>query len=220
MSNSDTKIKAIEAYNLIKGLILTGKALPGSRLIISDLELKLNVGRGSIREALMRLDKTGLVENIPHKGAIVVPPPSLKEMQYIYNARVEIEINLAVEAMNNSQTSDITQLEEINEVMRTNWNDDVLFFENDKLFHSKIFSLAKMPHLQATAERLMDYVDMFLNAYRYSSVNKEVFLVQHRCIVSAIENKNEVTLRAQMKENILVGFELVEKEFVRLGHRY
>lgn len=219
MSNSNTKIKAIEAYNLIRGLILTGKALPGSRLIISDLELKLNVGRGSIREALMRLDKTGLVENIPHKGAIVVPPPSLKEMQYIYNVRVEIEINLAVEAMINSQPDDIIQLKEIQEIMSTNWNDDVLFFENDKLFHSKIFSLAKMPHLQATAERLMDYVDMFLNAYRYSSVNKEVFLVQHRCIVSAMENKDEVTLRAQMKENILVGFELVEKEFMRLGHR-
>ena len=220
MSNHDIKIKAVEAYNLIRGRILTGEALPGSRLVISELEQKLGVGKGPIREALMRLDKSGLVENVPHKGAIVIPPPSLKEMQYIYNARLEIELSLSIEAMQHATKNDIARLNKIQDQMRINKDIDELFFENDKIFHAQLYALAQMPHLQATTDRLMDYVDLFLNSYRYTQENKDVFLEQHRCILIAMENKDEAVLKEQLKNNIMIGFELVEQEFARLGRRY
>lgn len=220
MNNSDTKIKVLEAYNLIRGLILTGEALPGSRLIISELEQKIGVGKGPIREAIMRLDKTGLVENVPHKGAIVVSPPSLKEMQLIYNARLEIEVNLAFEAMRNAKKADINHFRKNHENMILNRENNFLFFENDKRFHSQLYALAKMPHLQATADRLMDYVAIFLNSYRYTTENKDLFLEQHHNILLALENKDELILREQMRNNIRIGFELVEKAFARLGRKY
>ena len=84
MSTAST-IKSLAAYDLIRDMILSGEALPGTRLVLVDLEKKLGVGRGPIRDALMRLDKSGLVQNIPYKGAIVMMPPSSKEIEHIFD---------------------------------------------------------------------------------------------------------------------------------------
>ena len=46
---------------MIRNMILSGEALPGTRLVLTELEEKMGVGRGPIRDALMRLDKSGLV---------------------------------------------------------------------------------------------------------------------------------------------------------------
>ena len=81
MKAETSTVKSLSAYNLIRELILKGELLPGSRLVLTELEEKLNIGRGPIREALMRLDRSGLVQNIPYKGALVAPLPSFREMQ-------------------------------------------------------------------------------------------------------------------------------------------
>jgi len=52
----------------------------GYHLVLTELEAELGIGRGPIREALMRLDKSGLVKNIPFKGAVVANPPSRREI--------------------------------------------------------------------------------------------------------------------------------------------
>ena len=71
MNKIASKIKSLTAYEMIRDMILSGEALPGTRLVLTELEEKTGVGRGPIRDALMRLDKSGLVQNIPYKGAVV-----------------------------------------------------------------------------------------------------------------------------------------------------
>ncbi|PID74193.1 MAG: GntR family transcriptional regulator, partial [Desulfobacterales bacterium] len=61
-------MKSLRAYEKIRDMILRGRKLPGTRLVIADLEQELGIGKGPIREALMRLDRSGLVKNIPYKG--------------------------------------------------------------------------------------------------------------------------------------------------------
>ena len=68
MSKITSKIKSLTAYEMIRDMILSGEALPGTRLVLTELEEKMGVGRGPIRDALMRLDKSGLVQNIPIRG--------------------------------------------------------------------------------------------------------------------------------------------------------
>ena len=51
--------------------ILSGKYLPGDRLIEAELTSELEVGRGPVREALRRLESEGLVSIEPHRGAAV-----------------------------------------------------------------------------------------------------------------------------------------------------
>ena len=66
MSTAST-IKSLAAYDLIRDMILSGEALPGTRLVLVDLE-KVGVGAAPSVMPLMRLDKSGLVQNIPSWG--------------------------------------------------------------------------------------------------------------------------------------------------------
>ena len=52
-------MKSLIAYEKIRDMILSGIKRPGTRLILSELEEELGIGRGPIREALMRLDRSG-----------------------------------------------------------------------------------------------------------------------------------------------------------------
>ena len=117
MNKIASKIKSLTAYEMIRDMILSREAIPGTRLVLTELEEKTGVGRGPIRDALMRLDKSGLVQNIPYKGAVVTLPPSFREMEHIYRLRIQVEIVLAIEAMRVASHSDIAQLEEIASAM-------------------------------------------------------------------------------------------------------
>jgi len=51
--------------------ILSGRLAIGQRLVESDLTREFGVGRSSVREAIRQLSSEGLVEIIPHRGAVV-----------------------------------------------------------------------------------------------------------------------------------------------------
>jgi DNA-binding GntR family transcriptional regulator len=56
--------------NLTKS-ILNGELKPGDQLVESIIAEHMQVSRGPVRDALIRLENEGLVENIPRKGTFV-----------------------------------------------------------------------------------------------------------------------------------------------------
>ena len=219
MTDDTATVKSLTAYHKIRELILSGDMLPGSRLVLAELEARLNVGRGPVREAIMRLDKSGLVQNIPYKGAVVMPPPSFREMEVMYQLRVQVERIMAVEAMRKARLEDVEALEALAADMVDSCDDESLFFHQDRQFHSQLYALAGMPHLQSIIDRMLDHVEVFLNTHAYASQDKELFLEQHRLMLQALRHKDEALLARTLEENILVGLALVQSEMERFKNR-
>lgn len=212
MVKPEPTIKSLTAYDMIRNLILSGEALPGTRLVLAELEEKLGVGRGPIRDALMRLDKSGLVQNIPYKGAIVTPPPSFREMERIYQFRTVVEVSLALEASRNMNADDIAKLEALANTMAATPPDEPYFFHQDREFHSALYTCAKMPHLHAVVGHLLDCVEVFLNGRPYDPADVNLFVEQHATIIQALKDGDTVVLHQTLEQNILVGLELVRKQ--------
>jgi DNA-binding FadR family transcriptional regulator len=63
--------------SLFSGL-MSNRFAPGQRLIEVDLTAEYGVSRGTLREAFRRLAADGLIEIVPHRGAIVrrLSPPA------------------------------------------------------------------------------------------------------------------------------------------------
>lgn len=51
--------------------ILDGRFLPGQRLVVADLQQRYGISAGPVREAIRRLTGEGLVDVLPHRGAVV-----------------------------------------------------------------------------------------------------------------------------------------------------
>lgn len=219
MSDDTATVKSLTAYNKIRELILSGELLPGSRLVLAELEARLQVGRGPVREAVMRLDKSGLVQNIPYKGAVVMPPPSFREMEIIYQLRVQVEGVVAQAALRQATESDLQDLENLAVSMENTRDDMPLFFALDRQFHSQLYALARLPHLLILIEHMLDQVEIFLNTHAYAPHDRELILEQHRTMLTALRSSNDTLLGAVLSQNILMGLSLVQHEMERFRHR-
>src|SRR5215467_8214452 len=71
--------------------IVLGRRHPRERLVEQDLCADFDTHRGDVRLALFELEKMGIVERIPNRGAIVrdLKP---REVADIYDVREELEV--------------------------------------------------------------------------------------------------------------------------------
>lgn len=219
MEKATQTVRSLTAYDLIRDLILSGEVLPGTRLVLSDLEQRLDVGRGPLREALMRLDRSGLVQNIPFKGVVVLPHASPKEMEIIYHVRVVVEVSLAVEAMYKADEKDIAHLESLLTNMKNMPVDAAFGFHEDRIFHNALHAIAQMPRLQILLDNMLDHVEAFLTFHSFEQADKQIFAEQHAVIIDALRRKDEPLLRQALTDNILLGLRLIHAEMARLRPR-
>jgi DNA-binding GntR family transcriptional regulator len=95
-SSPDTAARAISER------VLSGRYVPGQRLIEGDLSRDFKVGRGTIREALKRLAAERVVELIPHRGAFVrsLTKTETLELQDVVLALYSYAVSLAASRIN------------------------------------------------------------------------------------------------------------------------
>ncbi len=212
LASGTTSMKSLVAYQKIRDLILTGQKLPGSRLILQDLEAELGIGRGPIREALMRLDRSGLVKNIPYKGAVVGTPPSRKEIYILFDLRQELEARLITEAINNITPEKLDDIIQLHEQMKAG---ESSFYALDRKFHSTIHELANLPHIAAIVNKLVGIVEIFLTVHLQETADKQKFIEEHEEIVEAIKDKDVTRACEAMRTNVLSGLEIVERTYTK-----
>lgn len=81
---------ADQARESIRTAILDGTIAPEERITIEDLAADLGISRTPIREALKALEGDGLVELLPHRGAIV-SRFARDELDHRYSVRAMLE---------------------------------------------------------------------------------------------------------------------------------
>ncbi len=213
LTGKKSSMKSLKAYEKIRDMILSGFKLPGSRLILSDLEAEFGIGRGPIREALMRLDRSGLVKNIPYKGAIVATPPTQNEVLHIYNLRVDLEATLAVEALKNLTDSDILTLEKLHATMGELPQNH---YHYDRQFHYLIYEASNLPHLYNIAQTLTLSVESVLNIYRREEEDCIKFNTEHQAIIDALKSQNPDRVKETLEINIKSGLEIIKETYRKM----
>ena len=205
------QIKSQIAYEKIRNLILLGKKRPGTHLVLADLEKELSMGRGPVREALMRLDRSGLVTNIPYKGIVVAEPPSMKELVHLYTAQIQLETALISEAIDVFTERDILELSEIIEQTRDLSINN--FIRLNGTFHVRLHACARLPHLAMIAQKTMEALEMYLHLYQPTQENCETALAQHLLIVQALRDKDKEKAIKSQSDNLRHGMGIVQRGY-------
>lgn len=84
-----------DVYDRILQLLLSGEVVPGARLSIDTVARELDVSPTPVREALVQLERTGLVTREALKGYRVAPPLGAAQMAELFDARVMVETTAA-----------------------------------------------------------------------------------------------------------------------------
>lgn len=90
-----------QAADTLRRAIAMGHFQPGQRLLEAELCKSLGVSRGSLREALRRLEGEKLVSIVPNRGPVVVELNWAEAVQ-IYQVRALLESDAAARAATNA----------------------------------------------------------------------------------------------------------------------
>jgi DNA-binding GntR family transcriptional regulator len=139
--------------------IVLGRRHPRERLVEQDLCDRFNTHRGDVRLALFELEKKGIVERIPNRGAIVrdLTP---NEVMSIYAVREELEV-MAVRILpfpvSASDLASLDQLQRKHSKAIDDGNMLTVFYTNLH-FHQTLFALCGNACLIETIEHLAQKV--------------------------------------------------------------
>jgi len=151
-------IAHVVATSLEEDIVL-GRRHPRERLIEQDLCEHFNTHRGDVRLALFELEKKGLIQRIPNRGAMVrdLTP---KEVTEIYAVREELEVMAARILPLPVDASDLAKLDELQSKhsAAVDAGDMLTVFYTNLHFHQTLFGLCGNACLIETIERLAQKV--------------------------------------------------------------
>jgi DNA-binding GntR family transcriptional regulator len=139
--------------------IVLGRRHPRERLVEQDLCDLFHTHRGDVRLALFELEKKGLVERIPNRGAMVRGLTPL-EVQEIYAVREELEVMAVRIIPFPVAQSDINKLEELQRqhAAAIASGDLLTVFYSNLRFHQVLFGLCGNACLIETIDLLAQKV--------------------------------------------------------------
>ncbi|RUT28891.1 GntR family transcriptional regulator [Arsenicitalea aurantiaca] len=197
--------------------IVTGGYKPGERLDEASLRERFGVSRTPVREALMQLSATGLVEIQTNRGAFVrqLSPRRLIEM---FEVMAELEAlcgRMAARRVTSEGAAGLVEANRACEQAEQDGDPDAYYYANEA-FHHMIYAMSASEFLEeealSLATRLKPYRRLQLRA-RNRVRNS---LAEHRIIVEAIVNGDPDAAADALRTHVLVQGERFSDFFAQL----
>jgi DNA-binding GntR family transcriptional regulator len=180
-SNVDVAVDALRAA------ILDGQLEPGVRLKEIPLAEQLGISRGPIREALRLLERDGLIELIPNRGAIVPEVKALDVLE-VYALRASLG-SLALQKSMLENRVPTAELEHALHLLRaaTANHDARRAADADLAYQSAIIAGSGLARVTREWDRLTWQVRLFLTALEIGYEDKLArFLAEDEALHAAI----------------------------------
>lgn len=163
MSTTALKAQTTERVRHVAAMleeeIVLGWLLPRERLVEEELAERLAVKRHVVREALAELERVGLVERIPNRGAVVKLLEPL-EVRQIYSVREALETLAAEQIPLPAPAEILADLRAVQQqhAAAVDSGDARAAFRANMVFHETLFRACGNPHLveliQALAQKV------------------------------------------------------------------
>jgi len=192
-----------QAYQELKRIILEREIPPGGKLNEADLASALGISRTPVREAINRLEKEGLVQIFPQRGAFVVQFFE-KDIFELFLIRENLEGLAAYLAAGNINEGYLSKLQACLQGFEEPFSekDTRRYAREDFKFHQTIVLLSEARRLINLISTLHDYIRMFRLTTIGLSGRMKTSLAEHRHILEALRKKDSEESERRMREHI------------------
>lgn len=189
-----------EVYQTISEMLIENRLPPGSPLRVEALSEMLDVSPTPVREALVQLETTGLVDYIANKGYSVAPLPSGEDMRLIMDARLVLEVAAAERAADREDREFTRELEALVEEQRVaagritgNGSEADRaaireYLRLDRAFHDAIFREADNPYLARLARSMDAQSQRARQSFLHGVDDASEAISEHERILNAIQD--------------------------------
>jgi DNA-binding GntR family transcriptional regulator len=196
--------------------VVLGRRHPRERLIEQDLSEHFRTHRADVRLALFELEKRGIVERIPNRGAIVrdLTPAEVLE---VYAVRAELEV-MAVRVLPLPvAAADLKRLEELQrDHSRAVKAGDLLAVHHSNVrFHRGLYGLCGNTCLIETIEQLAQKVSVIRSSAHANSQALDRARQDHIEMIEALEHSRREDLIALTRRHLKPALQAYIKAYER-----
>jgi DNA-binding GntR family transcriptional regulator len=196
-------------YDLVLDMLMSSSVEPGTRLSIDAVARDLGVSPTPVREALVQLERTGLVTREAHKGYRVAAPIADDQLEALFDARLVLEVGATalaardpeklIPALSDALDKQVAMMERAQSS-----GDDVDmsvefirdYFAVDWNFHHLIFEGADNPFLLDMSEAISTRVHRMRQTMQTGVWDAGYAVAEHRAILEALPKGPEAAAEA------------------------
>ncbi|MET0161589.1 MAG: GntR family transcriptional regulator [Microbacteriaceae bacterium] len=202
-----------DVYDRVLELLLSGALPPGARLGIDRIATSLEVSPTPVREALVLLERTGLVTRELSKGYRVAEPLTIEQINELFDARLILEVGAMElaerrpeglhEALSEAQLAheraarDLLAVEGALPVAVVQ-----AYFAADVRFHDVVREFARNHFVSEMSVSLSTHLHRMRQTLRNGQSDVEFAIAEHKAIVDAIASGEPGAGVAAMREHI------------------
>ncbi len=195
-------------YETVMTFLMSGTLAPGDPVSIDSLSRDLEVSPTPVREALARIEVTGLVVREPLRGYRVAPPMSSSHFRQLMAARLLIEPYNAVAAWGRRGPQLLEELSEALALMRLaptgpSYREFREFLRADAMFREVVAKYAGNHFLAEALERLGSHLHRFRLFGDHGVTDSHLAIEEHEAVYTAMAEGTAADARRAMKRHIL-----------------
>lgn len=203
-------------YTQLLAIVVSGKIPAGNRLSVDTLARQLQVSPTPVREALLQLEATGLVNHVALKGFCVAHPIGREEIEELFDARLIIELG-AIERAYPEREKFLPSLRqrhaehmriagellsESDQASVTDRPEFIRYFDADWAFHQTIIQGTGNRFLADMASRTSTHVIRLRQSVSHGSDDISQAVSEHGRILAELSNGSLESVVAAMSEHI------------------
>jgi DNA-binding GntR family transcriptional regulator len=211
---------ADDVIERLRDAILNGMFKPGQVLREELLSTMLDISRGPVREALIRLEREGLVQVRRHRGAVVAQL-SRTDVEEVYSLRLAIERLAVQHAVRHATEADFAAMNQV-----------ILAFDNalahspseheiaklDLEFHDIIYRAARHQRLYDCWLNLRSQIYIFLLSRNIANSDfRNITLTGHAHVLEVLRTRDEAQATIVIEEHLRAAYERIIVEYNEPG---
>jgi DNA-binding GntR family transcriptional regulator len=196
---------SVALVRTIRAAILDGRLAPNQPLKEVELAKQLGTSRTPIREALLLLERDGLVEAQPNRGA-TVKMYHADELEELYTLRAVLEGHAARMAASRITDRALRELDESCErFARLATAEEVLpeLVDENFTFHETILKAAGSDRLIRMVREVTAVPPIYKSYMAYSPENRRTVEIHHRSIAEALREHDGDEACARMTSHVI-----------------
>ena len=199
---NDSRLLREKVYDQLRAEMISCALPPGTEIRENELALRFGVSKSPVRDALMRLEREGLVITLPRQGYRVAPI-SLADVQDMFHLRDALERACMERISRRANDEQLAGLDRFRRFVATEWQGGFVAYNRE--FHRALARMAGNPRMR---DQLIDLIDQMERAVQLSvsSLKKsdpQTLVAEHTQLICALQARQ--TARAQRLVSRHVG---------------
>jgi DNA-binding GntR family transcriptional regulator len=203
---------ADDVVDRLRNAIFHGSYKPGEPLREEQLAAMLDVSRGPVREALVQLEREGLVIVRRHRGATVARL-SRSDLEEVYSLRLALERLAMQRAVHYAAERDFAALEAVLADFDTalaRGPSEKEIAELDVRFHDLIYQAARHQRLYDSWSNLKSQIYIFLLSRNVANPDfREVTVKSHADLLAALRARDEARATTEIEAHLRGAYDRV-----------